>query len=62
MSQGSGKIVIEDPEDRVRIRAAIHQYRNVVVRMRAKEIVGSEVYELRGRELQRVDSIIARLP
>lgn len=46
--------------DRAWIRKSLELQRNSLVRARTKEMVGSEVYVLRGREIEALGALINR--
>lgn len=43
------------------LRKALQTQRNVLVRLRSKETVGSEIHALRGNEVAAVDSLINKI-
>jgi len=47
--------------DRQWIRRALETQRNVIVRARAKELAGSEIYELRTREVSQINAVLDKV-
>lgn len=50
-----------DPMERQWLEQALKTQRNVLVRSLSKERAGSEIYELRRREIAQVDAILAKV-
>lgn len=44
--------------DRNWVRRALETQRSVIIRSRGKEVPGSEIYELRSRELAQVNAVL----
>lgn len=47
--------------DKQWLRRALETQRNVIVRTRNKEVVGSEIYELRTREIGQINAVLDKV-
>lgn len=57
MLDGAGSVAL-GPVDRAWVRRALEALRAQLVRARTKEMAGSEIYELRTREVNAVSSLL----
>lgn len=60
MADNAQKNVSLSSVERVMVQVALRQAVKSIERARTKEVVGSEIYEMRGRQMQQIQDLINR--
>lgn len=50
-----------EPLEKAWLRKAVETQRNVLVRSRTKEMVGSDIWNLRGKEIEQLNVLVGKL-
>lgn len=61
MAERNAGVLLTEPLDRAWVKKSLESQRAMLVRSRGKEMVGSEVHELRGREIAQLDVLIQKV-
>lgn len=60
MAEAAKEVVVKDAMDRGWIKKALESQRAMLIRSRTKEMTGSEVWHLRGREIEQLNLLIGK--